>query len=198
VPTAARERDLDDPLARGFYERPTVLVARALLGCRLARLEPDERRVARIVETEAYVANDPASHAYRGKTERNRSMFERPGTLYVYRIHQVHCANVVTRPGEAVLLRGAEPVSAGLGPTHGPGRLCRAFSLTVQEDGTDLTQGPICILPRDRPLSSPIVVGPRVGISRAVELPLRFALAESRHVSSPRPGPRARRTRPSR
>lgn len=179
------------PLARSFFDRPTTTVARALLGCRLVRADPGALRVARVVETEAYVAGDPASHAYRGPTPRNRSMFLRPGTLYVYRIHQVHCANVVTRPGEAVLLRAAEPVSEGLGPTRGPGRLCRAFGLTRVEDGVDLTRGPLFLAPRDRPLMGRIVAAPRVGISRAVERPLRFAVDGNRFVSTPLPRPRA-------
>lgn len=177
----------EPPLPRAFYDRPTVRVARALLGCRLVRSGPGGLREARIVETEAYVANDPASHAFRGPTRRNRSMFDRPGTLYVFRIHQVYCANAVTRAGEAVLLRAAEPVSEGLARAHGPGRLCRAFSLTVADDGADLTRGSVRILPRNRPLGGRIVAARRVGISRGVERLLRFALEGNPHVSTPRP-----------
>lgn len=114
-------------------------------------------------------------------------MFERPGTLYVFRIHQVYCANAVTCPGEAVLLRAAEPVSEGLAGTRGPGRLCRAFSLTVADDGADLTRRPLCILPRNRPLGGRIVTDRRVGISRGVERLLRFAIEGNAHVSTPRP-----------
>lgn len=175
------------PLPRAFYDRPTRVVARALLGCRFLHETEAGGLVGRIVETEAYVARDPANHAFGGPTERNRSMFAAPGTLYVYRIHQVHCANAVTRPGEAVLLRAAEPLSGGLGNASGPGRLCRAFGLTRRDDGLDLTVDEVRILARDRPLGGRVLVGPRVGISKAVEAPLRYAIAENRYVSSPRP-----------
>ena len=170
-------------LPRSFYDRPTVEVARALLGCRIARAGTEG---ARIVETEAYVARDAANHASRGPTERNRSMFGAPGTLYVYRIHQVHCANAVTRPGQAVLLRALEPVGPDHRDARGPGRLCRALDLTRADDGLDLVLGPVRIYPRDRPVGR-IVRGPRVGIRRAAERPLRFAIAGSPYVSSPRP-----------
>lgn len=142
--------------------------------------------MARLVETEAYVRGDPASHAFRGETPRNRSMFASPGTLYVYRIHQVHCANIVTRRGEAVLLRAAEPLTDGLGNLSGPGRLCRGFGLTKTHDGIDLLSGPLRVLPPSGPRTQ-IVTGPRVGIRKAIDRRLRFALAGDRWVSSPRP-----------
>ncbi|MCI4360343.1 MAG: DNA-3-methyladenine glycosylase [Thermoplasmata archaeon] len=177
---------LGAPLARAFYDRPTVVVAKALLGCRIARTEGAELRVGEIVETEAYVARDPANHAFRGPTDRNRSMFAGPGTLYVYRIHQAHCANTVTRPGEAVLLRALAPVGPGLGNATGPGRLCRALGLDRGEDGADLTRGPVRIHPPATAVGR-IVRGPRIGIRRAVERPLRFAIDGNPFVSSPRP-----------
>jgi DNA-3-methyladenine glycosylase len=180
------------PLGRSFYDRPTVVVARALLGCRLVRSTPEGARVGRLVETEAYVARDPANHAYRGPTDRNRSMFGRPGTLYVYRIYQVYCANAVTRPGEAVLLRAVEPVSPELGDARGPGRLCRVFGLTRDDDGRDLTTGWVNVLPRDRPLRPQVVRSPRIGIREATDRPLRFSLQGSRFVSYPHPWSRAR------
>ncbi len=179
----------DAPLPRSFYDRPTVRVARALLGTVLVRLTPSGPIAARVVETEAYIARDPANHAFGGPTPRNRSMFAGPGTLYVYRIHQVHCANAVTRKGEAVLLRAAEPLLGPLGDLRGPGRLCRGFGLTRAEDGTDLVGGPVRLLPGRRGRAR-IVVGPRVGIRKAVDWPLRFALEENRWVSRPRPGGR--------
>lgn len=144
-------------------------------------------RSARIVETEAYLTGDPASHAYSGPTRRNRSMFGRPGTLYVFRIHQVVCANVVTRRGEAVLLRAAEPLDGLLGDLRGPGRLCRALGITLELDGSDLLDGPVRILPGRGPRTEPIVAGPRVGIRRAADRPLRYALEANRWVSRPRP-----------
>ncbi len=181
----------DAPHPRAFYDRPTVAVARALLGSLLVRAGSEGVTAARIVETEAYVANDPANHAYRGPTPRNRSMFSRPGTLYVYRIHQVHCANAVTRPGEAVLLRAAEPKLGLLGNLRGPGRLCRGFQLTRADDGSDLVSGEVRLLPGSRG-SERVVVGPRVGIRKAADRPLRFALALNPWVSRPMPWPRSR------
>jgi DNA-3-methyladenine glycosylase len=151
----------------------------------------DGDRVGRIVETEAYGADDPANHAFRGPTRRNRSMFQGPGTLYLYRIHQVYCANAVTRPGEAVLLRAAAPLSDGLGSARGPGRLCRAFGLDLEVDGSDLRTGPVRLLPTTDPAPR-IVRGPRVGISKANERPWRFAIAGAPEVSLPRLSPRRR------
>jgi DNA-3-methyladenine glycosylase len=171
------------PCPRSFYDRATVTVARSLLGCRIGRAGLP---AGRIVETEAYVGNDPANHAARGRTDRNRSMFGAPGTLYVYRIHQVHCANAVTRPGQAVLLRALEPLDPALGDASGPGRLCRALGLTVDNDGADLVSGPLQIYPRTGPVG-PVVRSPRVGIRKAAERPLRFAILGNEFVSSPRP-----------
>jgi len=113
-------------------------------------------------------------------------MFGPPSTLYVYRIHQVHCANAVTRLGEAVLLRAAAPVSAGLASPQGPGRLCRALEIGLGVNGTSLSSGPVRILAREGRVGR-IVSGPRVGISKAKEVPLRFALAADPFVSGPRP-----------
>ena len=173
-------------LGRAFFDRPTVRVARGLLGSRLTVWGPGGRRTVRLVETEAYVRNDPASHAFRGPTRRNRSMFGPPGTLYVFRIHRVVCANLVTRPGEAVLLRAGEPLSDGLERADGPGRLCRALGLTLADDGLDATDAPrVTVAPHEGPVGR-VVVGPRVGLSRATERPLRFYLAESAWVSRPR------------
>ncbi|MCI4355246.1 MAG: DNA-3-methyladenine glycosylase [Thermoplasmata archaeon] len=184
---------LGTALPRAFYDRPTATVARALLGCSLARVGPEGILMGRIVETEAYGSNDPASHAFRGPTKRNRSMFGDPGTLYVYRIHQVHCANAVTRRGQAVLLRALEPVSPELPDASGPGRLCRALGLTIRDDGSDLIEGRVRIYPRGGS-PGPIVRSPRIGIRRAVDRPMRFSLAGNPFVSSPRPRARGRST----
>jgi DNA-3-methyladenine glycosylase len=173
-------------LGRRFFDRPTATVARELLGAHLAVGPAGARRRFEIVECEAYVADDPANHAYRGPTPRNRSMFGRPGTLYVYRIHQVVCANVVTRPGEAVLLRAARPLDDEPQSTRGPGRLARALGWSRADDGTDTVRSPRIVWLGRREVP-PIVVGPRVGIRRAAEAPLRFAIRGSRWVSSPRP-----------
>lgn len=173
-------------LGRRFFDRPTTTVARELLGAHLLVGPAGRRRRVEIVECEAYVADDPANHAYRGRTRRNRSMFGRPGTLYVYRIHQVVCANVVTRPGEAVLLRAARPLDPTETSTRGPGRLARWLGVGHADDGTDTLRCPKIVWYGRRGVP-PIVVGPRVGIRRAAEAPLRFAIQGSPWVSSPRP-----------
>jgi DNA-3-methyladenine glycosylase len=174
-------------LGRTFFDRPTVDVARALLGTVLSVEGPDGRRAVRLVETEAYVSNDPASHAYRGPTPRNRSMFSRPGTLYVYRIHQVVCANLVTRRGEAVLLRAGEPLTPGVGNPSGPGRLCRALGIRLVDDGTDVASDRRIALGSGAAVPPAVVVGRRIGIRRAARRRLRFALAGNEWVSRPRP-----------
>ncbi len=162
-----------------------------------------------IVEVEAYDHEDPASHGYGGRTPRNSSMFGPPGRAYVYRSYGVHwCLNLVCgQEGvpEAVLVRA-------LAPTHGldrmrerrgvdgecllcagPGRLCQSLAVTRAHDGLALDQPPFEL--RARPGPADILAGPRIGISRAAELPWRYALAASRFLSRPiglRPGrPRA-------
>ncbi|MCI4324999.1 MAG: DNA-3-methyladenine glycosylase [Thermoplasmata archaeon] len=183
----------DRPLDGPFYDRTTTVVARELLGAWLVAPVGRAFAAARIVETEAYVATDPASHAYRGRTTRNASMFGAPGTLYVYRIHQVHCANAVTRPGEAVLLRAAEPLTEGMGNASGPGRLARAFDLTRSDDGSSLTEGRVRMVPGDdRPAR--VTRSPRIGISKATERPLRFSWTGHPNVSRPRPWARGAST----
>jgi DNA-3-methyladenine glycosylase len=177
-------------LGRAFFDRPTAAVARALLGARLAVRVARGVRAARLVETEAYVARDPANHAWRGPTARNLAMFGPPGTLYVYRIHQVVCANLVTRPGEAVLLRAAAPLGALRAHLSGPGRLCRGLGITIHDNGQDAATGRRLSLYAAPPNRGKVVRGPRVGIRRARARPLRFALAHERAVSRPRPGRR--------
>jgi DNA-3-methyladenine glycosylase len=171
-------------------------------------------RVGRIVEVEAYAGpNDPASHAFRGPTPRTEVMFGPPGRLYVYRSYGVHwCANIVCRPsGEAsaVLVRAIEPVAgvdemwadrpkarAWTDLGSGPGKLCAALGIDQRHNGVDLFDpgAGVRLLAgtsedgTDRP-SGPaheIVSGPRVGISKAVDRPWRFAIAGSPHVSRPK------------
>lgn len=145
--------------------------------------------VGRIVEVEAYRDDDPASHTFRGRTERNAVMFGPPGHLYVYFTYGMHyCANVVTGPagsGAAVLLRAVEPV-AGLEMmsqrrsgrpqlANGPAKLCQAFGIDRHHDGEDLLRGDGVGLFDDGvdPPTQP-VVGPRVGITKAVDVPWRW------------------------
>jgi DNA-3-methyladenine glycosylase len=145
--------------------------------------------VGRITEVEAYREDDPASHTYRGETPRNSVMFGRPGHLYVYFTYGMHyCANVVTGPeghGAAVLLRAVEPV-AGIelmrerrhgraALADGPAKLCQAFAIGPEHNGADVCRGSGVGLFDDggAPPARPDV-GPRVGISKAVDVPWRF------------------------
>jgi DNA-3-methyladenine glycosylase len=154
-----------------------------------------------LVETEAYLPDDPASHAFRGPTRRNASMFGPAGRLYVYRSYGIHwCANVVCDAegvGAAVLLRALEPVAGvdamrarrGLDDIRllaaGPGRLTQALSIDRTHDAADLTRSPFEL----RPPSGRVEVetSTRVGISRATDRRWRYSLAGSSFVSRPRP-----------
>jgi DNA-3-methyladenine glycosylase len=154
-----------------------------------------------IVEVEAYLPDDPASHAFSGRSQRNGSMFGPPGRLYVYRSYGVHwCANVVCATegvGAGVLLRALEPTDRvermierrGVEDTlllcSGPGRLTQALGLTGAHDGLPL-DGPPFVLEPAR-VAVEVVHSPRVGISRAVERPWRYSLSASPYVSRPRP-----------
>jgi len=176
------------------------VLARDLLGRILFSRTPDGLLAGRIVETEAYTGEtDPASHAFRGRTARNGIMFGPAGHAYVYFSYGMHhCLNVTAdrsgTPG-AVLLRALEPL-AGIdlmrargdhGPEvrllSGPGKIGRAFGLTLQDNGCDFTRGPLGIAAGTPPRAHEIAVSRRVGISRAVELPYRFSVVGSRSVS---------------
>jgi DNA-3-methyladenine glycosylase len=150
-----------------------------------------------IVETEAYTADDPAAHSFRGLTPRNRSMFGPPGHAYVYRSYGLHwCFNIVCRPGHAVLVRALAP-DFGLAEMarrrgrhdnvcSGPGRLCQALGITGEFDGLPLSDPPFVLLaPQIHPQN--ILVGPRIGITKAIAQPWRFGLAGSPHLSKPFP-----------
>lgn len=197
--TARRPR----PHPASFYARDTVGVARALLGCVLESRVDGRRAAGRIVEVEAYVGiHDPADHGYAGRrTARNGALFGPPGTVYVFRSYGIHwCLNAVTeREGlpTAVLLRSLEPI-AGLDVMaqrrdvtdprrlcSGPGRLCQALGVTGTHDGGRLDRGALRIFPRAMPDDVEVVAGPRIGISRAVDWPLRFAERGSRWLSRP-------------
>jgi DNA-3-methyladenine glycosylase len=189
-------------LPRAFFARPTLDVARDLIGKTLYRQTPDGVTAGIIVETEAYVAAiDPSAHGYRGKTPRNAVMFGPPGRAYVYFTYGMHfCLNVVTEEdgvAAAVLLRALEPTVglpllrarrgeriADRDLARGPGRLCAAMALTVADNGLDL-QGEALWLTETPgfPLDAPIVATPRIGITQAAEWPWRFVLAGSRWVS---------------
>ena len=153
----------------------------------------------RIVEVEAYDREDPASHAYRGRTQRNASMFGPPGHAYVYRSYGIHwCLNLVCEGVEvpsAVLVRALEPTH-GLDQMRrrrgfddprvlasGPGRLCQALGITREHDGLPLDRSPFELRERAGPVQ--VHSGTRVGITRATELPWRYAEAGSRFLSRP-------------
>ena len=153
----------------------------------------------RIVEVEAYDQEDPASHAYAGRTPRNASMFGPPGRAYVYRSYGIHwCLNLVCGAvdvAEAVLIRALEP-TAGLDRQRerrgvddvrllcsGPGRLCQALGITREHDGLPLDRPPFELRERAGPVQ--VHAGERVGITRATELPWRYAEAGSRFLSRP-------------
>ena len=147
-----------------------------------------------IVETEAYTTDDPASHSFKGISERNKSMFGAAGTAYIYRSYGLHwCLNIVCFPGSAVLIRALEPTIGidvmrerrGLSGIKilcaGPGRLCQAHDITREHDGVMLTKHPFSIT--DDKLSIQILVGKRIGISKAVDQPWRFGLKASEFLS---------------
>ena len=178
-----------------FFARSVHEVAPALIGATLLV----DGVGGRIVEVEAYDHEDPASHGFRGRTERNASMFGPPGHAYVYRSYGIHwCLNFVCEKegvANAVLVRALEPTRGleamrerrGLdGPrllSSGPGRLCQALGVTREHDGLALDRPPFELLAGDRPVE--VVSGPRIGITRAAELPWRYAEAGSRFLSRP-------------
>jgi DNA-3-methyladenine glycosylase len=183
-------------------------VARDLIGCTLLF----EGLGGVIVETESYERDDPACHAYVGLTPRTEILFGPPGRAYVYLSYGIHSLlNFVAEPeGEAaaVLIRALEPtteidemrarrsafvtqrVTKGNGDLElcsGPGKLTQALGVGLEHNGADLTREPFRLLARDPGWKGEIVAGPRVGITKAVDLPWRFSLAGSRYVSRPRP-----------
>lgn len=192
-------------LPRGFYLHSPDVVARALLGKVLVRRYEGRRLAGRIVEVEAYFGmDDPAAHAFAGKTTRNAVLFGPPGYAYVYFIYGMHyCLNLSCEPeGEAgcVLLRALEPLEGlrtmarlrGLeGPanprllTSGPGRLCQALGIAREShNGLDATKRSSGLhVEDDGVVPEEIAVSPRVGIRRAAERPARFAIAGNRYVS---------------
>jgi DNA-3-methyladenine glycosylase len=187
-------------LAHAFYDRPVVEVARALLGCVVRHGET----AGVIVETEAYHESEPACHAFVGLTPRTVPLFGPPGRAYVYRSYGIHALlNAVCEPetvGAAVLIRALEPL-AGVRLMHerrgldrvedlcsGPGKLTQALGVGLDLNATDLSAGPIAVeAPPPGWEAVTAVIGPRVGITKAAELPWRFSVAGSRFVSRPWP-----------
>ena len=188
----------EDVLPYSFYDRPTVTVARELIGRILMHIGPNGTVGGTIVETEAYGPDDPANHAYRGETARNRLMFGPPGFAYVYRIYGIHwCLNAVTGgsgTGEAVLIRALEP-TVGLETMRinrpgvddrrlcrGPGALCSALGITGIHNGADLT-GPILIISGRSSEPAGVTATTRIGITKAADRPWRFVVDGNLYVS---------------
>ena len=182
-------------LAKEFFARSVHAVAPDLVGATL--LVDGVGGV--IVEVEAYHHTDPAAHSFGGRTPRNAVMFGPPGHAYVYRSYGIHwCVNFVCeREGSAsaVLIRAIEPTEGvaamrrrrGLKDERllcsGPGRLCEALAITVAHNGLALDVPPFQILPRTG--EAEVIAGPRIGITKAVELPWRYGLKGSRFLSKP-------------
>lgn len=194
----SRAQRLEEPLGAGFFARSVHEVARDLVGCRLFF----DGVGGVIVETESYERDDPACHAHVGLTARTEPIFGPPGRAYVYLSYGIHSLlNAVCEPeGEAaaVLIRALRP-TAGLERMRerrgdrpdgelcsGPGKLTEALGVGLEQNGADLARDPFLLLP---PAGEPprVVTGPRIGITKAVDLPWRFCAAGSPFVSRPRP-----------
>ena len=182
-------------LTRDFFARSVHEVAPELIGATLLV----DGVGGRIVEVEAYDQDDPASHGFRGRTPRTASMFGPPGHAYVYRSYGIHwCLNLVCADegrAEAALVRALEPTK-GLEAMRerrgaetaralcsGPGKLCQALGITRAYDGLPLDEPPFEVLAREA--EPPLAVGPRIGITRAMEKPWRYGLAGSSFLSRP-------------
>ena len=190
-------------LDRSFFERSVHEVARELIGCELAVGETE----GMIVETEAYDATDPACHAYIGRTARNQVLFGPAGRAYVYLSYGIHSLlNAVAEPegsAAAVLIRALEPTEGielmrarrGREPIEdlcsGPGKLTEALGVDLPLNGTDLLAPPFEISGRAPGWNGRrIVAAPRIGITKAAELPWRYCASGSRYVSRPWPAGR--------
>jgi DNA-3-methyladenine glycosylase len=182
-------------LRRSFFARDVHAVARDLIGATLLF----KGIGGRIVEVEAYHHTDPAAHSYNGQTPRNAVMFGPPGYAYVYRSYGIHwCVNFVCEEegsASAVLIRAIEPTEGiaamrrrrGIKDERllcsGPGRVCEALGITGAHNGLALDQPPFALAPRGDDVA--IAIGPRIGITRAADLPWRYGLEGSRFLSKP-------------
>lgn len=186
-------------LDEAFFARSVHLVARDLVGCTLLV----EGVGGVIVETEAYEEADPACHAYVGRTARNEVLFGPPARAYVYLSYGIHSLlnAVCERDGSAaaVLIRALEPTAQIEEMTRrragrelwelcsGPGKLTEALGVGLELNGRSLLEEPFELRAPERPDRLEVVTGPRIGITKAVELPWRYCAAENQHVSRPRP-----------
>ena len=195
TPSNPLQRQKAAPLGAAFYDRDPAVVARELLGAVLQVDDAWGRTSGRIAETEAYLGpHDPACHAVAGRTPRTWHLFGPPGMAYVYRIYGMHwCLNAVTLAegvGSAVLIRALVPLE-GLARMrarrpkaandeqlcNGPGKLCDALGISRAHDGAPLTGGSDITILGGAPVpDAEVLVGPRIGITKAADLPLRFWL----------------------
>jgi DNA-3-methyladenine glycosylase len=190
------------PLSRRSLPSGPADLARWLIGKRILRVLDGELLGGRIVETEAYLADDCASHSFRGLTARNASMFAARGHAYVYRIYGTHfCFNVSAGPaaqGAAVLIRALAPQfgvdamrarrngARDRDIARGPGRLCAALHIDLSMDGVDLCGGEETLWLANGDAPGDIGVSTRIGITKAAEMPLRFYERGNFHVSGPK------------
>lgn len=188
-------------LPADFYNTPTQTLAKQLLGKYFFHIYNGETIGGYIVETEAYLHNDPACHASRGKTKRNAPMFGKPGTIYIYQIYGIHwCINIVTdtrQRGEAILLRAIQPTH-GI-PTmkqlrntqdiynvaNGPAKLFQATALSDRYNTYDLTQKNSQLIIQQGYQPEQITTTTRIGITKGADLPLRFYITNNPYVSKP-------------
>ncbi len=175
-------------LTKNFFERDTVKVAKDLLGAVLVRKINGKAYKGIIVETEAYKQNDPACHAFKGRTKRAMTLFKEPGLSYVYMIYGMYyCLNIVTEPVDtagAVLIRAIEPLCECL-ETNGPGKLCKALKVTKLDNEIDVCNfdSSICVFEGKKIPSSNIVKTSRIGIKQAANYPWRFYIKDNIFVS---------------
>ena len=193
-------RAAGEALDARFYERPVLEVAREMIGCTVVH----GATAGVIVETEAYHESEPACHAFVGLTPRTSTLFGKPGVAYVYRSYGIHAMlNAVCEPegvAAAVLIRALEPTSGiesmrlrrGLASgasvkelCSGPGKLCQALAVTGAHTGALYDQPPFALFAAESALD--LAVGPRIGLTKAVDTPWRFGAAGSRFLSRPFP-----------
>jgi DNA-3-methyladenine glycosylase len=197
-------------LRRSFYLRPTLTIAKDLIGKLFVRRLNGQLLVGRIVEVEAYLgARDPASHAFKGRTPRNEVMFWRGGHLYVYFTYGMHfCSNIVTERegiGHAILLRAVEPLQGiNLMAQHrerslettrdihelcnGPAKLCEAYAITASQNGADLCEGNLWMAKDNYRVSARnILATTRVGITQGADHRWRYCLRDNPCVSRGKP-----------
>ncbi len=195
-------------LPRDFYDRDTEIVAREMLGAIIECRTPDGFTSGTIVETEAYIGeHDAACHAVAGLTKRTAPLYGKPGNSYVYFIYGVHwCFNAVTRKEgvpSAVLVRAIEPVKGtklmterrgegirGINLTNGPGKLCEALGINGTMNGVPLQQQPLVIREGVSVAPREIETTARIGITRAVDWPLRYLIRGNPYVSAFRRRPK--------